>query len=748
MENNDLINLTPEEEKIGNENASAANLGSADQSNVSETVEETASPSDLPVQIDAAEKELILKLMQSTKLPATEEKSLAAEPATAPADATTEKVVELPTTAEEIVSEKDSASDLPAQIDGVEKELISKLMQSSKLPANEEKPLVVEDQKIVETKEVKSATLDTSDHIVDEETAEEDEAVLENDFASLNKLQLVELLEETVEEQDVAKIKNKVSAIKVFFLKVNKEDIDQELEHFIADGGQRESFEHVDDPLELRFKAAFGKYKDSKSKHNELVERQKQLNLVEKQSILEELKALIASEETLKKTYDEFKLLQDKWKDIGQVPAGEITNLWNNYHFLVEKFFDKVKINRELRDLDMKKNLEAKIEICEKTEELLLEESVIKSFKLLQKYHDDWKEIGPVPQDVKEEVWERFKNATDKINAVRREHYTKIQEEQQVNFDAKVSLCEKAEEIISDSYDSINIWMKKSDEMRELFQVWRSVGQAPKKQNDEIWNRFKAAMDGFFEAKKEYFGKLKDQQLENFNRKLDLCVQAEALLESTEWRKTTDRFKELQEEWKNIGPVPRKNSDKIWKRFRGACDDFFKRKSEHFSGIRGREDENLIKKNELIKQIVAFEVQADRTANLDALKTLQRTWMEIGHVPIKVKDQLYADYRQAIDSLFEKMKLTEQEMSTTRYRHSVDNMRDEPDSGDKMRRERTTLAVKVTKLKEEILLLENNIGFFSSSKQADIMRAEYEKKIAKAKSEVKLLEAKLKILRD
>ncbi len=740
MENMDLIKLEPEEEK-GNENALAATNEMADQTIASEQTAENETVSEVSTQLDANDKDLIVRLIQSNQLPEViSEIAETAEP---------EVVAEEEVSIEEVVVEsekveeelpKEEVSLIEPELEKVEEKVEGELPQ-------EEISLVEPELAKVEEK-VEEVHLLAAEHIVDEETVEEDEAMSEHDFAGLNKLQLVEMLEETVQEHDVAKIKNKVAAIKVYFLKHNKEDIDHELDLFIADGGEKESFEHADDPLEIRFKAAFNQYKDSKSKHNELLERQKHQNLVQKQAILEELKVLISSEETLKKTYDEFKILQDKWKEIGQVPAGEITNLWNNYHFLVEKFFDKVKINRELRDLDMRKNLEVKIELCEKTEELLLEESVIKAFKLLQKYHEDWKEIGPVPQDVKEEVWERFKNATDKINAIRRDHYSKIQEEQQHNLDGKIALCEKAEEIVSDAYDSINIWMKKSDEMRELFQVWRSVGQAPKKQNDEVWNRFKAAMDNFFEAKKEYFGKLKDQQLDNYNRKLDLCVQAEALLESTEWRKATDQFKALQEEWKNIGPVPRKNSDKIWKRFRGTCDEFFRKKSEHFSGIRGREDENLAKKKELIEKIATFEVKADRTTNLDALKTLQRTWMEIGHVPIKIKDQLYADYRKAIDKLFEKMKLTEQEMAATHYRSSVDSMRDEPDSGDRIRRERMTLATKVTKLKEEIMLLENNIGFFSSSKQADIMRAEYEKKIAKAKSEVKLFEAKLKMLRD
>lgn len=705
MENTELTNLTPGEELNGNENAEVTPVNEGGL--MSEAKAETT---EIEAQLTSDDKELIAKLIEPNQLP---EPTAEAAPVA--------EVVEEAAPVTEVVEEITVVAEVEA-------------------PATEALP-------IVEALEANIAE-HAPEHLLDEETVEEIEAMSEHDFAGLNKLQLVELLEEAVQDQDIVKIKNKVAAIKVYFLKLNKDDIDHELEQFLADGGERESFEHADDPLETRFKAAFGLYKDSKAKHNELLERQKQLNLVQKQAILEELKQLISSEETLKKTYDEFKTLQDKWKEIGQVPAGEITNLWNNYHFLVEKFFDKVKINRELRDLDMRKNLEAKIEICEKTEELLLEESVVKAFKLLQKYHDDWKEIGPVPQDVKEEVWERFKNATDKINAIRREHYSKIQDELQHNFDAKVALCEKAEEFVAESFDSINAWMKKSDEMRDLFKVWRTVGQAPKKQNDEIWNRFKAAMDNFFEAKKEYFGKLKDQQLENYNRKLDLCVQAEALLESSEWRKATDQFKALQEEWKNIGPVPRKNSDKIWKRFRGACDEFFRRKSEHFTGIRGREDENLAKKKELIEKITGFEVKADRTANLDALKALQRTWMEIGHVPIKLKDQLYADYRKAIDKLFEKMKLTEQEMATTHYRSNIESMREEPDSGDKLRRERNTLSTKVAKLKEEIMLLENNIGFFSSSKQAGIMRAEYEKKIERAKGEVKLLEAKLKMLRE
>lgn len=635
-----------------------------------------------------------------------------------------------------------------------EREKIVKLIQPNILPnavelevSITEETKDVEETKPVENQDyVQSADEDLANIDITEEDDEESET--EYDFSSLNKLQLIEILEETVQDADVTKIKDKVAAVKFNFLRICKEERDKEMEQFILDGGDKDNYEHNDDPLEIRFKAAFNIFKDNKAKHNDILEKQKLENLQQKNAILEELKQLISSEETLKKTYDEFRALQERWKEIGQVPAGEITNMWNNYHFLVEKFYDKVKINRELRDLDLKKNLEAKIELCEKTEELLLEKSVTKAFKLLQKYHDEWKEIGPVPQDKKDEIWERFKNATDKINQIRRDHYSKIQDEQQANYDAKVAICEKIEELLNDNINSIGAWQKKSVEVNELFKVWKTIGPAQKKQNDEIWARFKGSMDTFFESKKEFFSKLKEQQIENYNRKLQLCVEVEAILESKEWKKSTDYIKKLQEEWKSIGPVPKRHSDKIWKRFRSACDAFFKNKSEHFSGIKGKEEENLRLKRELIEKIQAYEIKKDRSENMEAIKGFQREWMSIGFVPMKYKDSIQDEYRKSIDSLFDKMKITENELSTSEYRNMVAGMKEDPESRDKVRKERNTLNAKITKLREEINILENNIGFFSNSKQSEIMKAEYEKKINRAKNDLKVLETKLRIINE
>lgn len=680
-------------EKVDNETA-------ASDDNIKQVAENVTQPTNGSV-IDEEEKLKLLALISTNHLPETT------------AEQKTEK---------EVSSEKDVEK-------GTDEVTISKAER------NEIAELIASNQTVMRS---------DSDDEDDDEDEEDDKSQIE----SLNKLQLVEMLEEAVQELDVTQIKSKVAAIKVQFLKLNKEDIEREYEQFLAEGGEKEAYEHADDPLEVRFKAAFNQYKENKAHYNEQLEKQKQINFQEKLTILEELKQLIASEETLKKTYDEFKVLQDKWRDIGPVPAGEINNLWNNYHFLVEKFFDKVKINRELRDLDMKKNLEAKIELCEKAEELLLEKSVVKSFKLLQQYHDEWKEIGPVPQDKKDEIWDRFKNATDQINQRRREHYAQLQEELEQNYEAKVALCENIEDLITNTPESIGQWQNMTKQVSELFNVWKSIGQAPKKLNDEIWKRFKGSMDSFFNAKKEYFGKLKEQQLENYNLKLDLCAQAESMQDSSEWRNTTNALIKLQEDWKKIGPVPRKHSDKIWKRFRAACDKFFKRKSEFFSNIRENESENLEKKRALIKQIISFEIQKEKSKNLDALKSLQRQWMEIGHVPIKLKDQLQAEYRKALDSLFEKMKVSEAEMTTVEYEGMVESMKDRPDGRDHIRRERNNLNSRISKLREEILLWENNIGFFANSKQADIMKAEYEKKIKRAKNDLKIMEAKLRVLRD
>lgn len=637
-------------------------------------------------------------------------------------------------------------------INANEKKRIVKLNQSSTLPGSvriKVETLREEFAEEMDPKDVIPQDEVLPEIVTNDELQEEEEAAeVELDIEGKTKEELAAMLEEIVQDPDVMKVKDKVTAIRVRFMQLNKEAMDKEFEAFLEGGGDKDAFQHVMDDAEKRFNTAFGIFKANRAKQNELMDAQKAENLAQKKSILEDLKQLIASEETLKKTYDDFRALQDKWKTIGQVPATENANLWNTYHFLVEKFFDKVNINRELRDLDMKKNLDAKIDLCEKAEELMGEKSMSKAFKSLQKLHEEWKEIGPVPQDKKDEIWERFKAATDKINAIRREHYSKIQDEQNANLETKSALCEKAEELLAEENATINAWQKKSEELSELFKVWKTVGPAPKKQNEDIWARFKGSMDTFFAKKKEFFASLKDKQTENLERKINLCIEAEALQESNEWKKATERFKKIQEEWKAIGPVPKRHADKIWKRFRAACDTFFGRKAEHFGGLKEEESANLAAKQALIEEIKNFELKPSRAENMEAIKALQKRWIEIGHVPMKHKDSINAEYRKAVDALFDKMRSNQNEITTNEYREMVEIMKDDPEGGDKMRKERTALANKIQKLRDEISVLENNIGFFSNSKNSELMRAEYEKKINKAKNDLKVLEAKLKIIND
>ena len=568
------------------------------------------------------------------------------------------------------------------------------------------------------------------------------------DYESLSREKLVELLESLVTRDDINGVKTQVGLIRAAFLHHSKALQQQQKEAFIAAGNREEDFEYIPDDIDHRFDAVFAIYKEKKEQIAEEIERQKQANLEAKLAILDKLRELISSEESLKKTYDEFRALQEEWRKIGVVPKSESNSLWQNYHFLVEKFFDKVRINRELRDLDMKKNLESKIELCEKAEELLLEPNVMKSFKELQRLHDKWKEIGPVPSEFKEEIWDRFRTATEKINARRREYYDKLHEELQSNFESKKALIEKLREIIENPADSIKEWENRTNSVNELFNIWRSIGPAPRKVNDLVWSEFKSLMDQFFKQKAEYFSRIKEQQMHNYNLKLDLCMQAEALMNSTDWKNTTQELIKLQEAWREIGPVPRRHSDKIWKRFRSACDHFFRAKEAYFDGIRQKEKENLRLKEELIKQVEEYPYTDDKAENLKVLKEFQRKWVEIGFVPFQEKERLQAAFRKAINQQLDKLKINPMEMDDSVYRSRIEHSKDTPEGQKAIIREINFLQGKINKMTEDVTLWENNLGFLANSKNAEILRQEFEKKIDKTRQEIKFMEAKVKFLRE
>lgn len=567
------------------------------------------------------------------------------------------------------------------------------------------------------------------------------------DYSTYTREQLVDALKELVENESILRIKNRVTSIKLAFMALNKAFQDEQFEAFLANGGDKDDYHPTDDKISVDYRKYINKYRENRQKYQEEQESIKLKNLALKKEILEELRKLIEADDTLKQTHEDFKVLQAKWKAIGDVPRAEINNLWQTYHFLVEKFFNKVKINRELRMLDLKRNLEQKIELCEKVEELLVDASVIDSFKKLQQYREQWRAIGPVPSDKNEEIWVRFCNATEQIDQRRREFYDQRKEELDKNLLAKTALCEKAEELTAVQPEKINVWNEISNELNDMLKVWKTIGPVPKDVNEAIWERFKSTLDKFFETKKEHFEKLKDEQANNYNLKVDLCMQAEAIAKRDDWKKATDDLLKLQEEWKQIGSVPRKVSDKIWTRFRSACDEFFARKAEYYSEIKGSEMENLAKKREIIEKVKQFEFGEDKEQNLAVIKDFQRQWVEIGHVPIAEKDKLYKEFRDTINKHFDKLKVSAREAQETMYRERLKNVSG-GDMGKFVSEEKRELQDKIQKLRADLILWENNLGFLANSKQATILKEEFEKKMQSARQQIALLEAKLKILNE
>lgn len=574
--------------------------------------------------------------------------------------------------------------------------------------------------------------------------AEESEPAV--DYSALTREELTAAFAELLQD-DVTKIRNRASAIRNQFNTLNKEVEKQCFEAFIAEGGNKDDYQPANDAVAEQFYALYDTYRTRRQQMQEEQEAQKKRNLEAKQQILDELRTLIdKDEETLKQTYDEFNAIQDKWKTIGDVPRENMNDLWQNYHFLIEQFFNKVKINKELRMLDLKRNLEQKIQLCERAEELIVETSVMKAFKVLQDLRAQWKEIGPVPTEQNEETWQRFNNAASQIDERRREYYDQRKDELDQNLLAKQALIEKAAELTQELPASTKGWNDTTEALDELLKLWKSIGPVPREQNEEIWGKFKGIIDKHYADKKLHFGQIRDEQTENYNKKVDLCLRAEAIAKREDWKKATEELLQLQAEWKAIGATSRKVSDKIWHRFRGACDEFFAKKGEYFKDIRSSEGENLAKKNAIIDELKAYTFGDNKEENLTAIKDFQRRWSEIGHVPMKEKDRVQKEYRELINGIFEKLKISAREAEETAYREKIRNF-----AGDAKRfvnNEKQELMDKIEKMRADLSLWENNLGFLASSKQADLLKQEFEKKMQNARQQIALLEAKLRILNE
>ncbi|MDX8339651.1 DUF349 domain-containing protein [Draconibacterium sp. IB214405] len=568
------------------------------------------------------------------------------------------------------------------------------------------------------------------------------------DYSNHSQVELVNALRDIIEdENNDYEIKDDVEAIKAVFYKNLNETIEEEKKKFIDAGGTEDDFKPEDDPYEKDIKDLLKKYRQIRIDFNKKMEGEKEDNLQKKYDVIEKIKGLINNEESINKTFNEFRDLQREWREIGLVPQSKMKDLWDTYHFHVENFYDYIKINRELRDLDLKKNLEAKIKLCERAEELLVEEpSILKAFNTLQKYHDQWREIGPVPREQKDDIWERFKAATTKINKKHQDFFENRKLEQKKNLEAKTALCEKAEEIILEEITKHKDWDEKSKQLIELQKVWRTIGFAPRKDNNKIYERFRTACDKFFDTKRAFYAKNKESQQNNLQLKTDLCVQAESLKDSDDWKKTTQDFINIQKKWKEIGPVPRKHSDILWKRFRAACDFFFDKKSEHFSDVDTEQVDNLKLKEELIKEVQNFKPAEDNDKNLESLKEFQRKWTEIGHVPFKKKDDIKVEFRDAINKLFDELNIDEEKRNLLKFKNKMSSFSESSRGQNKMRMERDKYMNKMKQLENDLVLLDNNIGFFAKSKNAESLIEDVKKKIEVTKQKIELLRDKIRVI--
>lgn len=653
------------------------------------------------------------------------------------------EIKEEPEQEQESVPEEEP-KDVPAE----EPEDVTEEEPEEVAEAEPEEVAEAEREEVIE-EDPEEVTEEESAEVSEENPSEEDITNIELppvDYSGYSKHELVETLALIIENRPPAEIRDDVDRIKVLFYKKLKHEADERKSKFLQEGGKIEDYRVWVDPDDARVKNLLEKYKEKKTDYNKVQDAEKYDNLKKKYDIIDQIKDLVNREESINKTFHDFRALQNEWHSIGVVPQSSLKDLWENYHHNVEIFYDYIKINKELRDLDLKKNLEAKVLLCEKAEELLLEPNPVNAFRSLQDFHNQWREIGPVPLESKNEIWERFKEATSKINKRHHEYFEKQKDDQRKNLEAKIALCDEVESINLLELKSFKDFDDKAEKVVELQKIWRTIGFAPKKQNNKVYQRFREACDTFFEKKRGFYADNKEIQLNNLQLKTELCIQAEALQDSTDWKTTSDALIKLQKEWKEIGPVPRKQSERCWKRFRKACDTFFNKKAEFFAQLDTSYEDNLKAKLEIIEELEKFESGTDVQAAFERLKEIQKKWTDIGFVPFNMKDEITSRYRNALNKEFDKLKIGDEDKSILKYKTKLDNLKANPKASRKVRNEREKFFTKIKQLESDIVLWENNIGFFAKSSNADTMIKEVEEKIENAKKLIKTLEEKVKMI--
>ena len=599
-----------------------------------------------------------------------------------------------------------------------------------------EKPVELEEEKKTAKVSEPATTETPAEEIVSEKPVEP--------VQKLTKEEILAKLKEVVADvENVAK--PEIDGLKQSFYKLHNAEQDAARKLFIENGGAAENFVPQTDCVEEEFKNIMSVIKEKRSALTAELEKQKEMNLQVKLSIIEELKELVESPDDANKSYTEFKKLQQQWNEVKLVPQAKVNELWKNYQLYVEKFYDLLKLNNEFREYDFKKNLEIKTHLCEAAEKLADEADVVSAFHQLQKLHQEFRDTGPVAKELRDEIWARFKAASTTVNRRHQQHFEALKEVEQHNLDQKTVICEIIEAIDYKELTSFASWESKTQEVIALQNKWKTIGFAPQKMNVKIFERFRKACDEFFRRKGEFFKSLKEGMNENLEKKRALCEKAEALKNSTDWKATADELTKLQKEWKTIGPVAKKYSDAVWKRFISACDYFFEQKNKATSSQRSVEQENLEQKKAIIEKLNAIDDQMDTEEATQLVRDLMKEWNGVGHVPFKEKDRIYKQYHSQVDKLFERFNISASNKKLSNFKSTISSIQE--GSPQALYREREKLVRAFDNMKNELQTYENNLGFLTtSSKKGNSLLTEINRKVEKLKADIELVKEKIKVV--
>lgn len=601
-------------------------------------------------------------------------------------------------------------------------------------------------EKQVELEEEKK-TVEVSETATAETPAEEQAMESTVETAPAQKLTKEEVIARLKDiASDVESVtKAEIDGLKQTFYKLHNAEQEAARKKFTEAGGAPEDYVPTPDPLEEEMKNAMSVIKNKRNELAAEVEKQKEMNLQVKLSIIEELKDLLESPEDANKNYTEFKRLQQQWNEVKLVPQASVNELWKNYQLYVEKFYDLLKLNNEFREYDFKKNLEIKTHLCEAAEKLAEETDVVSAFHQLQKLHQEFRETGPVAKELREEIWARFKAASTAVNRRHQQHFDALKEAEQQNLDQKTVICEIIEGIDYNELTNFAAWDAKTQEIIALQSKWKTIGYAPQKMNVKIFERFRAACDAFFNKKAEFFKTVKENMNENLEKKRALCEKAEALKDSTDWKATADTLVKLQKEWKTIGPVAKKHSDVIWKRFITACDYFFEQKNQAGASQRSEEQANLEKKRAIIAQLEAIGEETEADTAIEQVRTLMKEWNAVGFVPFKDKDKVYKQYHALVDKLFERYNISQSNKKLSSFKNTISNIQE--GSPQALYREREKLMRAYDNMKSELQTYENNLGFLNAaSKKGNSLLTELNRKVEKLKADIDLVKEKIKVI--